>query len=924
MSIINWFNKPKWKNKDAEIRALAVSSDDSPELIAQLPNISQNDESAKVRSAAVKRIKDYSIIALIAENDKNNEVRLSAQKILQDWFINQEDNSQYDILQKIKNNSVIEFLAQHAKDITIRKYCIQNISKQGLLGDLLISEKDKKLRNEILDKINKPATLKRILKTVKSKDKNIFHAIQAKLTDDKDAIIIVNQKAMDLCEQMEKMIHNPANYNIQDVESINQKWKELIQDHDLEQFTQRFEGAYRTAGLTLDPEKRDEFISSQRKQRIENKIKELKDVIDSCQHDSWEQIQTQIGKFSGFDLQYAENKQKTEFEELLQQLKSMRDAQSKKQDLSEELISVVDQLDAVLKQKYNQPRQISQFRKLWDEHSKKSQNSTAYSTLKARFDKSMLILAEKIEKSANLRDEAAKNAIAGIDNARKLIKEGHLSDAKIAINKIAKNKKIAGAHPLMKKHKFEFDTVWNELRELRQWQKWSNDKIRLRMIEELRSLIGTGTHPDALLKKMKEANKQWKELEDHEKLEGDRYNVRNQELYTQFRQAQKELFEPAQKFFEKRSEIWGKELEQLENEIQQLHEVDLKETSDRDLARQVRNALKHLRNLDKIPPGSRGKCASSIRSGIDRIDAHLQESYKVATRRKEKLIDMANELIEHENLEEAIEQAKSLQQEWKTAGIVQQNTERKLWKAFRKANDSIFNRLKQQKDQEKKEHQAAFSQAETLIDETEKAIKSEKSAQSVHSIIERFKDDWSSLKTDNRNLQRKAQKLIESGEQKVSNLTNNENVKSLKDLQKFADICQKLESGNSDKETANEQWSKLKPLTDNKLMQKMQNRLDNSENSNPDYAESASKLLIASEYLTGLATPDEFKEQRLSYQVEELSKRMSGEDYLDPVQQSSQLLKEWFTLQGADPGFYKANEKRIKKVIKALFDLVKG
>ncbi len=923
MSILGLFKKPNWKNKDAETRAIAVSSDTSEELLSQLSNISQNDESEKVRAAALRRLKDYTLIAKIAANDSHKTVKATANKILQDWFSKSNDDQQSTLIKQVSDPKTLEVAAANCANKEVRAYCIENISKQGLLADLLVNETDKDLRHSIVNKITKPATLKRLAKLLKNKDKTSFKSIQLKLENDGDIGKIINKKALDLCEQMEKLIHNPATSSKADVENINSKWLELKASNKLEEFTQRYDGAFRTASLTFDPDLRDEFLTQQRQQRINSKITQLKSSLSDAKDSTWEQIQTQISKYSGFDMGHATDEQNQEFDELLNTLKALRDTQTKEQDLPESLIAVADKLDAVLKHKHNQPNQIKDFRKLWDTQSKKAKNNAAFSTLKNRFDTGMLKLAEKIENSAALRDEAAKNAVASIAKVSKLVKDGHLADAKIAINKIAENKKIAGFHPLIKEHKFEFDAVWNELKELRQWQTWSNDKIRIRIIEELKELIGTGLHPDALLKKMKEANTQWKDMEDHEKLEGDKYGVRNQELYTQFRAVQEALFTPAKEFFEKRSEIWGNELEQVEAKIKELHEVDLKETSDRDLARLVREAINQLRNLDKIPPKNRGKCAAKIRSGTARIDAHLKESYKVAERRKEKLIEHAQQLIEHEDLDEAIEQAKGLQQEWKNAGIVHQSSERKLWKKFRKANDAVFNRIKQQRDQVNQENKALMDQANNLITECEKSIKTKKDAQSINSLIEKFKDDWHGLGVEHKGLQSNANKLIDASQQKVASLANSETIDMLKNAQKFANICQDLELGKLDKDKAQEKWDKLKPLSDKKLAKNLAKRLSNIDSENEQFVEQANLILISAEYLCGIASPEEYKEQRLAYQVDELSKRMSGEEVIPEVEKAQQLLSSWFTLSGADKEFIKTNEKRIKKLIKGLFELLK-
>lgn len=922
MSLLSLFKKPSWKSKDASIRAAAVATDTSDDLISQLASISQNDESEVVRVAALRRLKDFELIAKIANNDKHKSVTTAAHKILQDWFKRSENELQLTIIKKIPDAKTIELAAEHSKNKVIREYCISQINKQGLLGDLLVIEKDKDLRKLLVSKVDKPATLKRIVKLLKNKDKTSFKAIQAKLESDGDTLKIMHTKALELCEQMEKLIHNPSTSSKDDVDKINDKWQDLSDSHDLSEWQQRYVGAYRTASLTFDPKQRDAFLEKQRQQKITSKISELKGSLQDSAHNTWEQIQTKISKYSGFDLAHASPEQKSEFEEFLNTLKALRDSKTNEQELPEKLLEIADKLDAALKHKHNQPDQISNFRKMWEAQAQKAKNSPAFSTLKNRFDTAMLKLAEKVESSAVRRDEAAKNAVSDIDKVSKLIKEGHLADAKVAINKIAENKKIAGFHPLIKDHKFEFDAVWNELKELRQWQTWSNDKIRIRLIDELKELVGTGTHPDALLKKMKESNTLWKDMEDHEKLEGDRYNVRNQELYTQFRAVQEALFTPAKEFFEKRSEIWGNELAQVEANIQALNDVDLLETSDRDLARQVREAIKQLRNLDKIPPKNRGKSAARIRSGIARIDKHLQASYKTAASRKEKLIAQAQELIELEDLDSAIEQAKSLQKEWQNAGIVKQAQERKLWQSFRKANDAVFNRIKLQRDQVKADNKELLDQAAVLISVCDKSIQSEKDAHSINSLIERFKDDWSSLNIENKGLQSKANNLIEASHQKMASLANSEIINAFKETQKFATICQDLELEKIDADKAQEKWDKLKPLTDKKMAKDLNTRFKNANILNDNYTSEASTILIAAEYLTGLASPDEYKDQRLAYQVAELSRRMSGEDSLNSIEQTKDLLHQWFALSGTENTFIKDNDKRIKKVIKSLFDLL--
>ena len=650
----------------------------------------------------------------------------------------------------------------------------------------------------------------------------------------------------------------------------------------------------------------------------------MEKTLNQSKNSEWKEIQKNITKFSSFDLSYADSSDKENYNSLLAKLTTLRDEKSKEFALPTNLVSVVDDIEKTLKHKYNQPQQIKKFRGLWEKNLKSAPQSTALNTLKLRFDKAISELTDKVEASGKQRDEAAKQAIADINKVSKLIKDGHLADAKIGINKIAENKKIAGQHKLIQDNKFALDNLWNELKELRKWQKWSNDEIRLRMINDLKSLVGTGTHPDTLLKKMKEANKTWKDLEDSEKLEGDKFGVRNMEQWVQFREVQKALFEPAQPYFEKRSEIWSQELEHLEADIKELKTIDLIATEDRDLARLVRDSIKKLRSLDKVPPNKRGACASGLRAGIKRLDEHLSESYEVASRRKEKLIESAQEFLELEDLDAAIEGAKSLQADWKKAGIVNQAQERKLWKKFRKINDAIFNRLKQKRQDAKNESNELFETAKTLISETQTKIEQTTSSQSIHSLVENFRSQFNELNIQSKGIENQARTLIQFAQTQIQKSSIQESLESLKALADKAKLCQEIEQGILEASEAEEKWSELPQVSETKLEKQIQKRFNSAlkNKQNDEFVESATQFLIASEYLTGNATPEEDKELRLNYQVEVLSKRMSGEESLSVSEQASSLLKQWYLLDGSQEEFLKKNQSRIENVIQQLYELM--
>jgi hypothetical protein len=153
-------------------------------------------------------------------------------------------------------------------------------------------------------------------------------------------------------------------------------------------------------------------------------------------------------------------------------------------------------------------------------------------------------------------------------------------------------------------------------------------------------------------------------------------------------------------------------------------------------------------------------------------------------------------------------------------------------------------------------------------------------------------------------------------------LANTETIKTLKNAEKYANLCQQCELGKIDKQSAQEKWDNLPIINDSKLQKSLNKRFENVEKTNENYAHDANNILIAAEYLTGSATPDEYKEQRLEFQVNQLSRRMSGEDITPEAEKAQQLLTQWFTLGGTDKDFIHANDKRIKKITKNLYELL--
>ncbi|WP_395375257.1 DUF349 domain-containing protein [Marinicella sp. W31] len=928
MSIINWFNKPKWQNPNEKVRLTAVSHAQDPLLLKALMHIATDDKSIAVRKAALNRIDDYNDIILIANKNDDKSLKQLAFKKICDWMAAIDDaTQQMPIAEQIKDQNTIEQLAKNAKAKGIRAFMLDQISKQGLLGDLIIAEPDTGLQEKILKKIHQPSTLNRIASHFKRKNKGLYKTIQDLLTNDKTSDTNEDEAALSLCTRLESLVHQKTTVENIDLKAIATQWEE-IRDRVSPTLVQRYVGAYRTAQVIIDPQQREKFLQKQKHQRLSAQMAEMQQHVDKAHDLELKKVQDLINRFNQMDLEYADETQKHAQQQGLEQLIQIRDKKTEEQQIPEGVTRLFDQLVKELGKEIVQPDRLKFFRKQWNNEYRKANSSVGLQQLSHQFDNNMQKLAEKIENSAQARDKSATQAVDLLEAAAKSIADGHLNDAKRIINQVAELKKTAGfSHPIIKKNKFRFDQTWNKLKELRQWQKWSNDKIRNDIIQELKDLIGTGLHPDAVLKKLQDSNQRWYQLEDMEKLEGDKYPTRNRQLWAQFREVSQQLFEPAQPFYEKRSEIQNQKTEEYDALIEELNNCDLDAATERDLARLSRTAIKYLKTLDNLPPKVRGRKAKQLRAGISRIDAKLEEFYSVAERRKTKLIEMALELAEVESMDEAINTAKALQEEWKSAGIVRPHTERKLWKKFRKANDAVFNRRNVEKEQEQEAYQQQQKEAEQFIKDAKQQLKSLTDASALQGFIDKTQSEWKSFNLQHKGLSKKLRDVLNQAEQQEHQLAMGAVAEELDQLVIADQICTDYGFTKIDQPSAEEKLSALENQLKSAIYKQFAERLAKPmDQYDSDESEAIQQqlntILIAAEYLTGNETPEAQANDRMNYQVERLSNRMAGESHHAQDEEARQLLTDWYLTPKLDQAFLKSSKKRIDNNLKALKHLI--
>jgi hypothetical protein len=757
MSILNWFNKPKWQSNNEQVRLAAIQHSSESELKAHLSDIVFQDDSPKVQKAALNRIQDLSVLQHIAQQHPKPELQNLAEKRLSHFLAAitpaEHSDAHLTIASQLKTNEAKEYLIKQGQALPLRQAAVDGIKRQGLLGDLLLSVQSVELQQHILAHIDQTSTLKRIESRTSHKNAALKEAIAQKLF--KKSPQDPRQTAQELCGQLENVVLKNQKLDLKDIEL---RWQQLPLDELPENIKTRYQGALNTAKMTLDSDYRDAFLKQQKQQKQHHLLNQLSGQLQRIESMSLTQLQQATEQFQSAETDLLNQEQQEQWQQGLSKLNDyQKDAQQAAQAPSE-CHDILADLEQQLKQNTVAPNKLKQLKKQWHQVTAKASDTADLVALQNQFDDGIARLADKITATADRRNQAAQQAVDLIEPTAAKIKDGQLSEAKNLINQLNKQQKQAGFnHPTLKKHKFAIDQLWQQLKELRQWQQWSHDKVRQQLIDDLKQLVGSGMHPDAVLQKLQQANQQWADLEDMEKLPGDRYSPRNQKQWQAFRTVSQALFEPAQPFFEKRSEQQDQQLEKINLHIKAMLDADLEEGSPPELSTLVKTAVNYLKNLDKLSPKDRGQSAKALRKQMDRINDHLAIGYQKAEKNKQQLVEQAQALDNEDNLQAAIESAKELQKQWPKAGYVSPKTERSLWKKFRRANDKVFNRRQAEQKAQQAETNALKKQCLDLIKTTRSDLKQCQDFEALDQLRSQFNSNWHNLSQQGKPTQKEQQ-----------------------------------------------------------------------------------------------------------------------------------------------------------------------
>lgn len=927
------FKKPRWTHKDAATRADAVRHDTDEELIAQLSEIASTDPDSTVRIAALKRLDQTEIYLKSYQHDEDQQIKSQAIKALQHKItLNGLPEALRPGIETISDKAFWEALVK-TTDAPTRQLAAEKLNSPNVWFQLILETQNLEDKAHFLKQISQTETLQKLLKKAQKSDKKTFQLIEQHILEQKilqGDPAAINQLADSICSQMQSacLETEPSKLKIL-FNSLNSQWNDLPASVD-PVIQHRFSGFSQTVQQTLaahDPETQKAIkaqVEHQRKVLLERMQHYLE---QSFKPEDLETLQTQIQDFERewkAALKQSEvEDQNHSYDTLITQLRDQQSQLLLQQPLPIGLQKLFHQAEKLFKTPVSKLKseRITALEKSFLQYKNHfpAQTQVETDTLH-QISSGLSQTSQKLAQYHQDLTQAATTIDADIEKLELAVSNRQLKQARQLFESTNPTfEKLKNAHVLTDLGiQNRMGKIRQDLAELQNWLHWSNDKSRVRLCEELEAMAGHGMHPDAVAEKVRSAQAEWKYLDEQESLPGQKKrHAANPQLWKRFQTACNHLYKPAEQFFNKRADIQDKQLKSLQTLLESL-DTQIKEENIEipQLENARKSASAQLRQLSELPPRNRSKMAGQIRALLDRINARLDQKYDVIAEAKHRIIRLAERATEDEDIKQASEIIKQLQKDWKQAGHLPRKREQKLWKSFRGHCDAVFSRLQQQRDATQATYKKQIQAAEDIIAQLENSL-----ANQDVSLIAQAKaqalEQWQELESRDKKLDFRFDQLNQRCDLAIEKLKQLKKTQGYLSVLQHIHICQDLSSDHNAHSANTWQEESIPDVWQDHLIKLKEQVLSTEPDIDKEtMLKKAQTFCLQFELLVDVESPDQWKSDRMSLQLNLLTEKHTKPSPTDSEDEVHNHLKQWSSIQGLSDPDRTALQQRMEKALR--------
>ena len=748
---------------------------------------------------------------------------------------------------------------------------------EGELEVLAIGGLTAGIRSEAAEALTEKATLQRVQKLAKGKDKGVYQIVRQKLQrirDDED-------RQRKLAETIQTIVRHAVEQARSDdtklfearLDALLQKWADVEAQASQEQTTEFLQAVHQCRERLREMQAEKDQLRHQQEQKSQRAetLSLLEDTLDELKHqdpdlepslaslDALQKTQENRWLEATRDTQVEKQEQKT-YENLMQSLRSYISAVKRLGQHRDEIMA----LQATDSSDTDDSKQTDQARVILEtvDWPRDFRRPTLLDALNR-------LAGKPRPAKTNKPDSEEQKALADslrqvLDKLEEALEAKQLKESRQHF-KAAQQLAKGLDHRHGKSLQPRMHLLGGQLRELTDWQGFATRPKQESLCEQMEYLANQPMEPEAKAERIKELQNEWRGLG----------GSSDRDLWSRFKQASDQAYEPCKAYFSAKSGLKQANLETRKTICDQLgtfldnadwNNIDWKAAERiHQTAREEWKAAWPVEFRDNRPVQKR------FDDLLKQLEAPLDTERKKNEALKQGIVERAEALIEHEPLGDAMSQAKALQTEWTSIGITRHREDRKLWQAFRKACDQIFARRDARKNEQEQLSREADEKAGPVLEACQSA-----GSDSSLDVLKATLAELDSLR--NEPLSAGSKERVSQERSRLSGLVSTRQLQDQIDTWKT--WINARSSSTLDSEALPQHWAGLA-----------------ADVGQPDPVE----LVIRAEILAEVPSPAEDQGRRMEIQVQRLAEGMgNASSDSDKSRQLEMLVANWCVVQPVD------------------------
>jgi exonuclease SbcC len=908
--------RSKHQNPDPQVRLQAIENlnKQDPQQKSVLHELAFNDSDVGVSLAALQKLDSFVLWYKMSEIAKNERVQKKSQQFVENTLLDGQNDALTEqekrkFILETRDIRLIEKLLGQSwiqKDTELAMMLLQKTDKPLLQEKLLFDTQNESLQTAILQTLTDGMPARKLLNKIQKKTSSsklkvlanetlqgwltaeqapveVEHQVKMVLSrllalKDQGDLLVIQQQQIELTQQYTKISERFACLSDLKRTEIEQKHTDI---------SSRVE---RTIAL-LEPQwqaQQAELIFSQNLQTL------VLDVEQSLAELS-AQLSIRVSEISSSEVDAFVQKiniHTEKLQELTSQLPAIKSTSHRRlEQLKNQLLSSLETLESL--PKFQQAIQVCQTliekfsgltlpsdasqieaaeeylreqKQLW-RTTIASYHAHVPNSLSQQWNESLKLWQQAIKTIKKQLDGEVSRCRNKLKAVESLINQGKFKAAMVLYQRVQKWFDVL---PEKQQGQLQrtFISVKEQIENLKDWQDYIAAPRKPALLNEVEELIAQPLKIDAQSTAIKSLRYQWNSL-------GKTDTESDHALNAAFEIAIEKAFAPCREFYDQQQKQREQNMldkQQLLAEIKALGEQPGGIT---ELAKALRSVQQKWKNIGEVDLKQRNELYDSYQQLLNPLRDKVSAFYQDNAEQKQALLSKAEKLSELESVDEAIEQAKKLQQTWKTIEHAGKKAEAQLWPAFRKANDSLFAKKSEVHQQEQTQLKEQVTLVKEQVTQFESSFTSADDKESVQIAMQEKQGVIDAINTlparDRRALEQRVQTLFEQQKVKLAELAK------AAISQTYLDLFAALKEWQTDNEmpasaaSLNKQWQQCfrEVVVGN-------DRHD---------------LTIKMEIVAQQNSPKKDAEKRQSIQMQLMAQKLQSGDSLDLLS----LLKDWIS-----------------------------